>query len=185
MPACSGALGARCGAGPRLKCSDAFSAVHLWAEGYRRQSSSASRFTAAQAGFSLLIQCGERPATRSPQALILQACANTSGPSSCSRRSFQPQPRRRASEQAAEHSLAYRERVPAKIVAVEFDQERPHEHIPVMASIADAVERRDPVFGPRSCSVLSSARRNQAAASAWSNPHTGGNRFDKISKVIR
>jgi hypothetical protein len=35
MPACSGALGARCGAGPRLKCSDAFSAVHLWAEGYR------------------------------------------------------------------------------------------------------------------------------------------------------
>jgi hypothetical protein len=33
----------------------------LWAEGYRRQSSSASRFTAAQAGFSLLIQCGERP----------------------------------------------------------------------------------------------------------------------------
>src|SRR5258708_2414279 len=36
MPACSGALGARCGAGPRLKCSDAFSAVHLWAEGYRR-----------------------------------------------------------------------------------------------------------------------------------------------------
>ena len=87
-------------------------------------------------------------------------------------------------EQAAEHSLAYRERVPAKIVAVEFDQERSHEHIPVMASIADAVERRDPVFGPRSCSALSSARRNQAAASAWSNPHTGGNRFDKISKVI-
>ena len=40
---------------------------------------SAVRFTAAQAGFSLLIQCGERPATRSPQALILQACANTSG----------------------------------------------------------------------------------------------------------
>jgi hypothetical protein len=40
----------------------------------------------------------------------LRACANTSGPSSCSRRSFQPQPRRRASEQAAEHSLAYRER---------------------------------------------------------------------------
>jgi hypothetical protein len=40
-------------------------------------------------------------------------------------------------------------------------------------------------FGPRSCSALSSARRNQAAASAWSNPHTGGNRFDKISKVIR
>src|ERR1700730_11399756 len=35
MPACSGALGARCGAGPRLKCSDAFSAVHLWAEGLR------------------------------------------------------------------------------------------------------------------------------------------------------
>ena len=89
-------------------------------------------------------------------------------------------------EQAAEHSLAYRERVPtAKIVAVEFDQERSHEHIPVTASIADAVERRDPVFDPRSCSALSSARRNQAAASAWSNPHTGGNRFDKISKVIR
>src|SRR6202011_5102579 len=25
----------RCGAGPRLKCSDAFSTVHLWAEGRR------------------------------------------------------------------------------------------------------------------------------------------------------
>ena len=59
---------------------------------HRPQSSSASRFTAGAVGFLLLIPVRRAPRAVMPTRLILQACANTSGPSSSSRCSLKRSP---------------------------------------------------------------------------------------------
>ena len=85
-----------------------------------------------------------------PSRPILQACANTSGPSSSSRCSLKRKPGRRAPEQAGKRRLAHRERITPHVLTIELDQvEGIEEHARIVPPIADAVEARDPVLAAR------------------------------------
>jgi hypothetical protein len=51
----------------------------------------------------------------------------------------------RASEQAGKRRLAHRERITPHVLTIELDQiEGVEEHAPIVPSIADVVEARDP-----------------------------------------
>jgi hypothetical protein len=84
-----------------------------FAEGHLSQSSSAFRFTAAAFGFLDLTQCGERPELYGesrrldtmPSRPSLQACSNTSTPSSSSRCSLNRRPGDAAASTSANVAL--------------------------------------------------------------------------------
>src|SRR5207342_1531894 len=63
---------------------------------------------------------------------------------------IEAKPGRRASEQAGKRRLAHRERITPHVLTIELDQvEGVEEHAPIVPSIADALEARDPVRTPR------------------------------------
>jgi hypothetical protein len=62
----------------------------------------------------------------------------------------EPQARWRSCKQARQRRLAHGEWIAPHVLTVELDQiEHPHEHVRVMAPIADALERCDAIFAAR------------------------------------
>jgi hypothetical protein len=63
---------------------------------------------------------------------------------------IEARPGRRASEQAGKRRLAHRERITPHVLTIELDQvEGVEGHAPIVPSIADVVEARDPVLAAR------------------------------------
>jgi hypothetical protein len=68
-----------------------------------------------------------------------------------------------AEEQAGKRRLAHRERITPHVLTIELDQvEGVEEHAPIVPSIADVVEARDPVLTARHRLVDALKRRRRA-----------------------